>query len=174
MRSSHFQMRILPKKYHNQYKSLQRERVTSENAWGEKKSHLNYLKNHSQKTVEVIKMHLTDQALQRTAMREDRNQVTPSCSALARKQIPQSQTGRHTTKSKIWLHARDPHYLKCPWSSSSVFSNSVFVLPRVHSCQLFLLPWSFPNSQVTQLKADREATTLEVSETPWNHTPLKV
>lgn len=59
-------------------------------------------------------MHLTDQALQRTAMREDRNQVTPSWTALARKQIPQSQTGRHTTKSKIWLHARDPHYLKCP------------------------------------------------------------
>lgn len=46
-------------------------------------------------------MHLTDQALQRTAMREDRNQVTPSCSALARKQIPQSQTGRHHQKQDL-------------------------------------------------------------------------
>lgn len=151
----------------DQYRSLQRESHFWE--FMREKICLNYLKNHSQKTVEAIKIHLVDQALQKTAMREDKNQVTTSCSALVRKQIAQSQTGRHTARGKFWPSCKGPSVPQVSMTVSSLFSNSVFALPRVHSHQLSILSWPFPNSWFTQLKADREATTLKMSETPWNH-----
>lgn len=76
----------------------------------ERSSSLNYLKNHSQKAVEVIKICLTDQArvLQRTVRRERRKQLSGSFSALARKHLLWSQTIRGITRGKFWPPCQGP------------------------------------------------------------------